>query len=197
MEEWEKYDYRFSLRICCYEADGKHSFTTPEYVYKAGTKEYALSGGHLQPDYGDPVFLEKLEAFLQKAGEKFNKDPRIELFDVGTIGTWGEGHTGYGDERIYPASVIKKHLELHAKYFPDAFVLMNDDYINAGWAAFSGSNEKTHATYASFHGFPHPWLERVPYLTEYCANRLGYWYFVEYVEISDINNGWYHHSYSK
>lgn len=264
MDEWGKYDYCFSLRICCYEANGQQPYTTPAYVFKAGAKGYALPGGRLQPDYGDPVFLEKLEAFMEKAGEKFNHDPRIELIDAGTVGTWGEGHTGYGDERIYSASVIKKHLELHAKYFPDTFVLMNDDHINAGWARGVEENEElirfarrmkfglqddsvccegyaglngydtlrtpwlfdmmwenapvvlelehyhkvwenpeifrdglpfleamknTHATYAGFHGFPRPWLERVPYLTEYCANRLGYWYFVESMEITDIING--------
>ncbi len=264
MDEWGKYDYRFSLRICCYEANCVNPFTTPEYVFRAGAKGYALPGGRLQPDYGDPIFLEKLEAFLQKTGEKFNGDPRIELIDVGTIGTWGEGHTGYGEERVYPAEVIQKHLELHAKYFPDTYVVMNDDHINAGWQRGVEANEKlmeyarqmkfglqddsvccegyadyngydtlrtpwmfdmlwenapivlefehyhkvwenpdvfkdglpfleamknTHATYAGFHGFPRPWLERVPYLTEYCANRLGYWYFVDSLEIPKLQNG--------
>ena len=37
---------------------------------------------------------------------------------------------------------------------------------------------RTHTTFAGFHGYPRPWLEKFPYFTEYCANRLGYWYFL-------------------
>lgn len=259
MTDWGRYGYKFSIRICTYEGTSDIPFATPEYVYKAGAKGYLLQDGRLQPDYGDPVFLEKLSSFMELAGKKFNGDPRIELIDVGTFGTWGEGHTSYGDERVYSADVIRKHIDLHVNNFPDTFILLNDDHINSGWARGEDSNfslidyarhlkmglqddsvcvkgyvepngyntlrtpwlfdlfwktapivlefehyhvvspeifkggfpfleaiKRTHTTFAGFHGYPRPWLSREPYFTEYCANRLGYWYFINSIEISEL-----------
>lgn len=38
-----------------------------------------------------PVFLEKLGAFMEAYGKKFNGHPLVETVDIGTFGTWGEG----------------------------------------------------------------------------------------------------------
>jgi hypothetical protein len=48
---------------------------------------------------------------------------------------------------------------------------------------FLAAVERTHATYAGFHGYPRQWLEGHRYLTEYVANRLGYWYFLEGLDL--------------
>lgn len=257
MEEWSKYDYRFSMRFVAYEAGGT-PFATPEYVYKEGARGYALPDGKLEPDYSDPIFLENLERFLEEAGRRFNGHPLIEMVDIGTFGTWGEGHTLFGSNIIYPAEVMKKHIDLSRKYFPDTFLLLNDDHINFRWPKgkeqnldlidyavsrglglqddsicvygynfncgyntmrtpwlfdrfyenaplslefehyskvapehfkggfpFLDAMRRIKCTYAGFHGYPVPWLEREPYLTEYAANRLGYWYFLDGAEVSD------------
>jgi len=39
--------------------------------------------------------------------------------------------------------------------------------------------KRSHATYAGFHGYIEDWLPKNQYLTEYLANRLGYWYFIK------------------
>jgi len=261
MEKWSRFGYRFSLRICCYEGSPDVPYTTPAYVYKAGARGYRLPDGRIEPDYGDPVFLEKLGAFMELAGKKFNGDKRIELVDVGTYGTWGEGHTFRGTNIVYSADVLKKHIDLHVENFPDTLILLNDDHINHGWKRgvrenmevlnyarslglglqddsicvagcarefgydtlrtpwmfdlfwkdapvliefehfhmvapeifkdglpFLDALRRTHASFAGFHGYPRPWLEREPYLTGYCANRLGYWYFVNGIEVARIKN---------
>lgn len=262
IDEWSPYDYRFSMRFVTYEGSGAIPFATPEYVYKEGARGYSLPGGRLEPDYGDPIFLEHLERFLQEAGSRFNGHPLIELVDLGTFGTWGEGHTGNGSDIIYPAEVIRKHIDLTKKYFPDTFVILNDDHINHRWARgweenmdlveyavsrgfgleddsvcvryyaencgyntlrspwlfdkfyenapvvlefehyasvapeifkggfpFIDAMQRTGCTFAGFHGYPVPWLEREPYLTEYAANRLGYWYFLDGAEVPDTMTG--------
>ena len=262
MDEWSRYDYRFGIRMVTYEGDGSIPFATPEYVYKAGARCYKLSGGRLEPDYGDCVFLEKLSRFMEEAGKKFNSDPRIELIDVGTFGTWGEGHTGNGSDIVYPADVIKKHIDLHVRNFPDKFVILNDDHVNHRWSRgreenlelidyaaslglgldddsvcvgyyakncgyntlrtpwlfdrfypnapvvlefehyrsvpmdvfkngypFMDAMRRTHTTFAGFHGYPRPWLDREPWLTEYAANRLGYWYFIDGIELPPLMSG--------
>jgi len=262
MEEWGGYGYRFGLRMVTYEGDGSIPFATPEYVYRAGAACYSLPGGRLEPDYGDPVFLEKLSCFMEEAGRRFNGDPRIELVDVGTFGTWGEGHTGNGSDLVYPAEVIKKHIDLHVKNFPDTFVMLNDDHINHRWSRgreenlelidyaaslglgldddsvcvryyaencgyntlrtpwlfdrfsenapivlefehyqavapeifkngypFLDAMQRVRATFAGFHGYPRPWLKREPWLSEYAANRLGYWFFLDGAEIPPLASG--------
>ncbi|MBQ4591252.1 MAG: DUF4832 domain-containing protein [Clostridia bacterium] len=262
IDEWSQYDYRFSMRFVTYEGDGSIPFATPEYVFKEGARGYSLPGGRLEPDYSDPIFLENLERFLDEAGSRFNGHPLIELVDLGTFGTWGEGHTGNGSDIIYPADVIRTHIDLTRRYFPDTFVLLNDDHINHRWSRgwqenmdlveyavsrglgleddsvcvryyaencgyntlrspwlfdkfydnapvvlefehytgvapeifkggfpFIDAMQRTGCTFAGFHGYPVPWLEREPYLTEYAANRLGYWYFLDGAELPETMSG--------
>ena len=262
IETWAPRGYRFSLRICAFEGDPAIPFATPEYVYRAGARGYRLASGCVEPDYGDPVFLEKLEGFLALAGEKFDGDPRIEMIDIGTYGTWGEGHTSYGSDIVHPAKVIRRHIDLHTRYFPRTPILLNDDHVNAGWRErseedslaliryaramglglqddsvcvrpyalrnnyttlrtpwlfdlfwenapivlefehyhmvspeifkqgfpFLEAMRRTHCTFAGFHGYPRPWLQREPWFTAYCANRLGYWYFISGYELPCVWN---------
>ncbi len=199
---------------------------------------------------------------MEEAGRRYNGHPLLELVDVGTFGTWGEGHTGAGSDIVYPSDVIKKHIDLTKKYFPDTFVILNDDHINHRWGRgweenmelveyaaarglgldddsvcvryyaencgyntlrspwlfdkfyengpivlefehyasvapeifkggfpFIDAMQRTGCTFAGFHGYPVPWLEREPYLTEYAANRLGYWYFLDAAEIPAVMTG--------
>ncbi len=264
MEKWGARGYTFSLRVCTYEGTAEINHATPAYVYQKGARCYLLEGGKIQPDFGDPIFLACLEKFKQAFGAKYNGDPRIECSDIGTIGTWSEGHTVEGDGRIYPLEVIRAHFDLHARYFPDTPVLCNDDHIAGRFAlgndqvqtvldmaaargfgvqddsiccdyyfqmndydtmrapwAFERLSEnapcaiemahytyikpqyesyfrdgltameafkRAHATFAGFHGYPRQWLENEYYLTEYCANRLGYWYFVTGAVLPELTN---------
>jgi len=269
MDEWGAKDYRFSFRICTDEVGSEPEsikYATPKWVYDAGANKFDLPDGRIEPDFGDPIFLEKLENFMRAYGEKYNKDPRIEFIDIGTFGEWGEGHIFWGTNKMYPAEVIKKHILLHAKYFPDKYILLNDDMVGhratlpeedkqdimeyaktLGCGArddsinvkmycepfgydsirspkfFDQLNEnapvdiefehyymvlsspdrevfrsglsfiealrRTKATYAGFHGYPRPWLEQFPALTEYIANRLGYWFFVEGLRMTTLISG--------
>ena len=53
----------------------------------------------------------------------------------------------------------------HPQFFRNGYTMME-------------SLKNSHATFAGFHGNPRLWLENEYWLTDYCANRLGYWYFV-------------------
>lgn len=259
LQRWGAKGYRFSLRFCTYEGRVNANFATLEYVYRAGARGFLLPDGCLQPDYADPIFLEKLENFLKAAGARFDGDDRIELVDIGTYGTWGEGHTVEGSMEIYPLEVIKKHIDLHVKYFPKSFLVMNDDMItgrmahgqaecqqvlnyakargvglqddsiclegyteNCGYDSMRSpwafeelyqnapsviefchygyihprlecnyrggltvieALKNSHATFAGFHGYPREWIENQRFVSDYCANRLGYWYFIHWVQV--------------
>lgn len=265
IEEWGARGYKFALRLCTYEASGAGAlrYATPKWVYDAGAK-YTQIQDRIEPDYGDEIYLAKLTSFMRAYGEKYNRHPLIETVDVGTFGTWGEGHTYMGSDRTFPYEVMVRHFDLHTRNFPDKVVLMNDDFVgnragasneeclrlieyarrqNAGlrddsicvescceeygydsvraphmfdvfwrqapidiefehyhtataraesWRSGLPVIEalrRTHATYAGFHGYPRPWLERYSDLTRYLANRLGYWYFIEGAQLPPLTSG--------
>ena len=48
---------------------------------------------------------------------------------------------------------------------------------------------ETGATFAGFHGYPRIWLADNPYLTEYAANKLGYFYFLSGVGFEKSEGG--------
>ncbi len=114
-------------------------YATPKWVETAGAKmvrykfgEGPVTGGPLcDPVYDDPIFIKKLENFLAAAGKRYNGNPNIAFIDVGTFGTWGEGHTGFAS-RLTPsenARMAKIHIDLHLKYFPNTFLCISDDVI--------------------------------------------------------------------
>lgn len=133
-EKWSKLDYRFSIRICTYEGLDDHiCYPTPKWVFDKGAKFHDIDGV-IEPVYDDPIYLEYLDRFLGECAKKFDGNPLVELVDVGTFGTWGEGHTGYGSNVCYPHSTIFKHIELHLKNFRKTPVLFNDDIArHATW----------------------------------------------------------------
>ena len=264
--------YKSALRICTFES-GEVAYATPKWVFDAGAGFTAVgddgesygdgrSCTAYEPDYGDPVFLEKLDAFLAVCAEKFDKDPRIEYVDVGTFGTWGEGHTGTGSNKVFAPDVLKKHINLHIKHFKNLPIILNDDMIEHAWKTspeaaselydfclskglgirddsvcvdgyiklfgydtfrfpslfrqfaknapvtielahiWHQTEERlkggypviealrtSHATWAGFHGYEEDWLKRSEYLSDYLANRLGYWFFIDGIDLGTPSAG--------
>lgn len=84
----------------------------------------------IEPVYDDPIFCEKLDAFLGAFAARFDEDPRVESIDVGTYGTWGEGHTYGGTDLIYPYETVKWHIDVHKKHFRHTQILVNDDMLD-------------------------------------------------------------------
>lgn len=257
INEWSTEGYKFSLRMCTSES--WLTDATPEWVFRCGARYITVqSDGHKEPVFDDPIYLEKLEKFMAEYSRKFNGNPLIELVDVGTYGTWGEGHTYCGSGIVYPADTKMKHINLHLKYFPDSYILVNDDMINEPYPEKSSPEERfkltayclgkglglrddsvycynamnyeslrsasfypdfadnapvdiesdhqdavwknnytrgyfpliealktSHATFAGFHGYPREFLEKYAYVADYCANRLGYWYFIEGIKLPE------------
>ena len=149
IDHWGRLGYRFSMRLCTYEANRRMiPYATPRWVFDAGARGFSV--GAVEPDYGDPVYLEHLSNLMAEYGRRYNGHPLIDFIDVGTFGTWGEGHTTSGTCRVYPFDVLKRHVDLHAANFPYTFVLINDDMI--------GHCEQSDKAAAA-------------YLAEYCAGR--------------------------
>ena len=91
-------------------------YATPEWVEKAGAKGYNFTPGQLdengafwEPDYNDPVFLEKLDHFLAAMAARYDGNPEVAFIDVGSFGVWGEGHLWASTQMEYPGETIIRH----------------------------------------------------------------------------------------
>ncbi len=133
-QKWLDKGLRIAFRVTASESRG---YATPKWVHDAGAKGYFFkrgeivedgSGGSWEPDFGDPVFLEKLENFLRAFAERYDGNPNVDFIDVGSLGVWGEGHTYASTRKNYPFEVLKKHIDLHLKYFKNTLLVANDDF---------------------------------------------------------------------
>jgi len=115
-------------------------YATPKWVADAGAKGHDFSpakgvvenGPYWEPDYADPIFLEKLDRFLAAAAARYDGNGNVAFIDVGSFGVWGEGHTFSSSHLKYPASVLKTHMDLHLKHFRRALLAANDDFSFQG-----------------------------------------------------------------
>lgn len=132
-QRWIDKGLQVAFRFTCSESWMRYA--TPEWVRAAGAKGYdftfgkgVVDGGEMwEPDYGDPIFLEKLERFLQAAAARYDGNPNVAFVDVGSFGVWGEAHTFASTQLKYPPEVVKKHVDLYARHFTKTLLAANDD----------------------------------------------------------------------
>jgi len=133
-QRWVARGRQIALRISCSESWMRYA--TPEWVEKAGAKGYNFrvgkgvveDGPFWEPDFGDPVFLEKLDRFLAALAARYDGSPEVAFIDVGSLGVWGEGHTFHSSRRKYSAKVVRRHIDLHVKHFKRTLLAANDDF---------------------------------------------------------------------
>ena len=146
---WVAASKQVGFRLTCCES--RYAYATPEWVRKAGAKGWFFKmkmfkvfgreppGEDLEiwePDYGDPVFLAKLENFLKAFARRYDGKPYVAFVDVGTVGMWGEGHTrAYAREMKAagkdPEAAFHRHYELHRRLLPNTTLLCVDDQAGA------------------------------------------------------------------
>jgi hypothetical protein len=118
---------KFAFRFTTLESDNPIR-ATPEWVQKAGAKGKFVTVYKRQswePDYDDPIYLAKLEKFLNAVGKRYASNPNLVFVDVGTLGLWGEGHP---IARRYGLSTLRRHIELHQKAFENTQIVGLDDW---------------------------------------------------------------------
>ena len=137
---WIDKGFQIAFRFSCAESSANQPYATPKWVRDAGAKGYNFTprkgidpaGEMWEPDYDDPVFLEKLGNFLAAAAARYDGNPEVAFIDVGSFGVWGEGHTGATTRLPYNARTVKTHLDLHKKHFKHTLLAANDDFSNHG-----------------------------------------------------------------
>ncbi len=139
MQRWVAKGKQVSFRFSCAESSANQPYATPEWVRKAGAKGYTVGrngidpeGRIWEPDYDDPIFLEKLDHFLAAAAARYDGNPHVAFIDVGSFGVWGEGHT-YATSRLpYSSKTVRTHIDLHKKHFKRTLLAANDDFSIQG-----------------------------------------------------------------
>ena len=134
-QRWIAKGKRIALRITC--SEDWMRYATPEWVGRAGAKGYFYetgkgrteSGSAWDPDFGDPVFLTKLEKLLATMAARYEGNPNVAFIDIGSYGLWGEGHTHMSSQlpEAEALAIIQKHIDLHVKYFKRTLLCINDD----------------------------------------------------------------------
>jgi hypothetical protein len=129
INRWVGWGHTISFRITCKETTGP-PYATPAWVKKAGAKGKLIQGGKAwAPDYGDPVFLEKLENFHKAFAARYDGKPWVEYIDIGSIGEWGEGHTAFSGWEDVPVAVVKRHVDMYKRCYKKSVLLISDDFI--------------------------------------------------------------------
>jgi len=133
-QRWVDKGLQVAFRFTCSESWMR--WATPKWVADAGAKGFNFTvgkgvddaGPFWEPDYNDPVFLDKLDHFVAAAAARYDGNPNVAFVDVGSFGVWGEGHTFASTRITYPVETIKKHIDLYAKHFSRTLLAANDDF---------------------------------------------------------------------
>ena len=134
-QRWIARGKRVAFRLTC--SENWLPFATPEWVKKAGAKgtfyEFGKGpsekGGTWDPDFGDALFLEKLDHFLEAMALRYDGNPDVAFIDIGSYGMWGEGHT-FMSSRVPKErglDILKQHIDLHKKHFKRTLLCVSDD----------------------------------------------------------------------
>lgn len=82
------------------------------------------------PDYGDEIFLEAYKKLLIALRDRYSDD--IEFIEMGSFGTWGEGHSNRAlpTQKWLTKENALKHLKMHYEVFGnDYLVIVNDTMV--------------------------------------------------------------------
>ncbi len=131
INKWTAKDYSISFCITAKEAN--ITYATPEWVKNAGAKGayYPIWGVNAwEPDYGDPIFLAKLEDFHRAFAARYDGKPWLEYVHIGSYGDWGEGHTSFSSQKSFPVDALKKHIDIYKKYYLKSTLAIGDGWVN-------------------------------------------------------------------
>lgn len=124
---WVPRGKRLCVRVSCKETE--ETWATPAWVRDAGAEGELLDGPNRPmwvPRYDDPVFLAKLEAFHRAFAARYASQHWLAYIDIGSIGTWGEGHEYPAGRRATPQA-IARILDLHLACYPGVILVVPDE----------------------------------------------------------------------
>jgi hypothetical protein len=104
-------------------------YRVPEWFYKLGPKGAICvdpwvpdAPNTWEPDYGDPLFLEKTENFISALGSRYDGNVDLDHIDIGTYGRWGEWHVGAVP--VPPLGIRKRIVDMYLRTFQSTPLLI-------------------------------------------------------------------------
>jgi len=104
---------------------------TPRWVFDAGAEYYEVDG-YLEPNYDDPIFLEKVDNFIRVLAERYDNNANIAYLFIGHYGMWGEGHTVLTTPKhghSWGFETQKRMIDLYRRHFKNTILCISDDYV--------------------------------------------------------------------
>jgi hypothetical protein len=118
-------------------------YVTPKWVEDAGAQfieadiefnlDASVHGSQMIPVWNDPIYVEKLDQFIEALGNRYNHDPRVEFIDIRSYGNYGEGHVWGLSESPDPArrsqlisdeELQTYHIDTYRRHFPDKQLIL-------------------------------------------------------------------------
>jgi hypothetical protein len=129
-QRWIDKGKKVALRITSMESWMQKA--TPQWVFDAGATSYGVDNDRLvEPEYDDPIFLEKVENFVRAMAARYDGNPNVAFVDIGHFGMWGEGHT-IPTTPLHGVSwgleTQKKHIDIYCRHFKKTLLCVSDDY---------------------------------------------------------------------
>ena len=132
IDPWVAAGKRVSFRVSCKETNMQlDGYATPKWVFDAGAKYTVMPNGCIEPDYGDPIFLEKLNNFHRAFAERYDGRDEVVYIDLGSYGDWGEFHCCSSSRKDWPVEVIKKHIDIHVNNYKHTQLVISDDVVGS------------------------------------------------------------------
>lgn len=145
---WKPRGATVAMRVMTCSAHSSGYYTSPKWLFDAGCRgfEYLVggddptSGGkripRIEPDYADPIYLDKHGAFLAAFGRRYDGHADVEFLDIGSYGVWGEWHT----KHPAPVAVRQQIVDLYLHAFRQTpLVFMSDDAEVLNYALAHGT----------------------------------------------------------
>ncbi|MCF7976221.1 MAG: DUF4832 domain-containing protein [Phycisphaerae bacterium] len=136
IDAWKGQHAAVAIRIMTCNAHSQGYYSSPKWLFDAGCRgfEYVEGGDdptkggkritRIEPDYADPIYLERHGAFLAAMGARYDGHPNVAFLDIGSYGVWGEWHT----QHPAPVEVRRAIVDLYVQAFHDTpLVFMTDD----------------------------------------------------------------------
>ena len=132
-QRWIAKGKRIVLRLTC--SENWMQYATPKWVKDAGAKgtfyHYGKGrteeSGSWDPFFDDPIYLQKLNNFLEAAAKRYDDSPNVDFIDVGTYGNVGRRHT-HASSQQDEFRIKKLHIDLHLKHFKNTLLCISDDF---------------------------------------------------------------------
>lgn len=138
-QPWCAAGKKIAIRVICCNQTKE---ACPDFVREAGAKgrwfrykKHNVSADfplRWEPEYDDPIFLEKFGDFLRAFAARYDGSKDVAFVDVGSFGLYGEGHSEYLSNLFITAPseynrLAQLHLKMWREAMPNTYLVVSDD----------------------------------------------------------------------